>query len=224
MAAEKIKMALDILGPKIIETYGQIEAPMTITAMPRLELRNRLASSGATGPFVDMKIVDEDGRQVPSGEIGEIICRGSLVMKGYWKNEEATAEAIRNGWLHTGDLGWMDKEGYLYIVDRKKDVIISGGANTYPREVEEVLNLHPAVKETCVFGIPDDKWGEAICAHVVLREDQCVTEEELIGLCKSKLASFKKPKRIFIVESLLKSTYGKILRKEIRESYWRRSV
>ncbi|MBD8138109.1 long-chain fatty acid--CoA ligase [Peribacillus frigoritolerans] len=224
MAAEKIKMALDILGPKIIETYGQIEAPMTITAMPRHELRNRLASSGATGPFVDMKIVDEDGRQVPSGEIGEIICRGSLVMKGYWKNEEATAEAIKNGWLHTGDLGWMDKEGYLYIVDRKKDVIISGGANTYPREVEEVLNLHPAVKETCVFGIPDDKWGEAICAHVVLREDQCVTEEELIGLCKSKLASFKKPKRIFIVESLLKSTYGKILRKEIRESYWRRSV
>lgn len=224
MAAEKIKMALDILGSKIIETYGQIEAPMTITAMPRHELRNRLASSGVAGLFVDMKIVDEDGRQVPSGEIGEIICRGSLVMKGYWKNEEATAEAIKNGWLHTGDLGWMDKEGYLYIVDRKKDVIISGGANTYPREVEEVLNLHPAVKETCVFGIPDDKWGEAVCAHVVLREDQYVTEQELVGLCKSKLASFKKPKQIFIVESLLKSTYGKILRKEIRESYWRRRV
>ncbi|MCP3739596.1 class I adenylate-forming enzyme family protein [Rossellomorea sp. BNER] len=219
MAAEKIKMALDILGSKIVETYGQIEAPMTITAMPRHELGKRLTSAGAPGPFVEMRIVDETGAEVLVGEIGEIICRGSLVMTGYWNNEEATAEALKNGWLHTGDLGWVDEDGYLHIVDRKKDVIISGGANTYPREVEEVLNLHPAVKETCVFGIPDEKWGEAICAHVVLLEDQQVTELELIELCKAHLASFKKPKNIYIVDSLPKSTYGKILRKEIRDSY-----
>ncbi|MBM7587162.1 long-chain acyl-CoA synthetase [Bacillus pakistanensis] len=224
MAAEKIKMAMDILGPKIVETYGQIEAPMTITAMPRLELGKRLTSAGAPGPFVEMRIVDDAGVEVSVGEIGEIICRGSLVMKGYWNNEVATAETLKNGWLYTGDLGWVDEDGYLHIVDRKKDVIISGGANTYPREVEEILNLHPAVKETCVFGIPDEKWGEAICAHVVLRENQQATDLELIELCKEHLASFKKPKNIYIVDSLPKSTYGKILRKEIRESYWGSTV
>jgi long-chain acyl-CoA synthetase len=160
MAAKKIKWALDLLGPKIVETFGQVEAPMTITVMPRHELGKRLTSCGATGPFVDMKIVNETGDEVQVGEIGEIICKGSLVMKGYWNNHEATAETLRDGWLHTGDLGWVDAEGFLHIVDRKKDVIISGGANTYPREVEEVLNLHPSVKETCVFGIPDEKWGE----------------------------------------------------------------
>ncbi|QGQ45561.1 class I adenylate-forming enzyme family protein [Metabacillus sediminilitoris] len=224
MAAKKIKLAIDLLGPKIVETFGQVEAPMTITVMPRHELGKRLTSCGATGPFVDMKIVNETGEEVQVGEIGEIICKGSLVMKGYWNNLEATAETLRDGWLHTGDLGWVDAEGYLHIVDRKKDVIISGGANTYPREVEEVLNLHPSVKETCVFGIPDEKWGESICAHVVLREGHMVTEQELIDLCKSHLASFKKPKQLHIVESLPKSPYGKILRKEIRESYRRSMV
>ncbi|MBD1378935.1 class I adenylate-forming enzyme family protein [Metabacillus arenae] len=224
MASEKIKLALDILGPKIVETFGQIEAPMTITAMPRHELGKRLASCGAPGPFVEVKIVDDHGKEVSSGNIGEIICRGSLVMKGYWNNEEATADAIKNGWLHTGDLGWADENGFLHIVDRKKDVIISGGANTYPREVEEVLNLHPAVKETCVFGVPDEKWGESVCAHVVLRDEEHVTVQELIDLCKEHLASFKKPKQIYIVDRLPKSSYGKIMRKEIRESYWRKTV
>ena len=220
MAAEKIKMALDLLGDKIVETYGQVEAPMTITMMPRHELANRLASCGAPGPFAEVKIVDDEGREVPRGEIGEIVCRGSLVMKGYWGNPEATAETLQDGWLHTGDLGRMDEDGYVYIVDRKKDVIISGGSNIYPREVEEVLNLHPGVKETCVFGIPDEKWGEAVCAHVVLREGYSVTEQELIDLCKSHLASYKKPQRIEFVPSLPKSSYGKILRREIRASYW----
>ncbi|WP_019122982.1 class I adenylate-forming enzyme family protein [Brevibacillus massiliensis] len=221
MAAEKVKLALELLGPKIVETYGQVEAPMTITVMPRHELQHRPASCGAAGSFVELKIVDDEGSEVPAGQVGEIVCRGSLVMKGYWNNPEATAETLKDGWLHTGDLGWVDEAGYLHIVDRKKDVIISGGANIYPREVEEVLNLHPAVKETCVFGIPDEKWGEAVCAHVVLREGQAASEQELIELCKSHLASFKKPQRIHIVDSLPKSTYGKILRKEIRETYGR---
>jgi acyl-CoA synthetase (AMP-forming)/AMP-acid ligase II len=123
--------------------------------------------------------------------------------------------------LYTGDLGLVDEGGYIHIVDRKKDVIISGGVNIYPREVEEILNLHPAVNETCIFGIPDDKWGESICAHIVLKEGHIVSEDELIELCKGHLASFKKPKVIRIVDALPKSPYGKILRKEIRESYWR---
>jgi long-chain acyl-CoA synthetase len=167
-----------------------------------------------------MKIVDKDGQEVPAGTIGEIVCNGSLVMKGYWNNPEATAETIKDSWLYTGDLGWVDDKGYLHIVDRSKDVIISGGANIYPREVEEVLNLHPGVKETCVFGIPDEKWGESVCAYIVPRDQQTVSEQELIDLCKKHLASFKKPKKIRIMDSLPKNSYGKILRKEIRESYW----
>lgn len=219
MAAEKIKEALEWLGPKIVETYGQVEAPMTITMMPRDELANKLDSCGAAGPFVDVKIVDDQGMELPARQIGEVICQGSLVMKGYWNQPEATAETLKDGWLHTGDLGWLDPHGYLHIVDRKKDVIISGGANVYPREVEEVLNFHPAVKETCVFGIPDEKWGEAVYAHVVLKENQNATEQELIELCRNHLAGFKKPKAILIVDQLPKSSYGKIMRKEIRAEY-----
>jgi len=220
MAAEKIKDALALLGPKIVQTYGQVEAPMTITMMPRGELGNKPDSCGAIGPFVEVKIVDNQGNEVPVGQVGEVTCRGSLVMKGYWNQPEATAETLQNGWLHTGDLGWLDAEGYLRLVDRKKDVIISGGANVYPREVEEVLNLHPAVKETCVFGIPDAKWGEAVYAHVVLKNAQLVSQQELIELCKAHLASFKKPKGISFVDQLPKSSYGKIMRKEIRAEYW----
>lgn len=220
MAAEKIKLAIDLLGPIILETFGQAEAPLTITVMPKDELKDRPSSCGKVGMFAEMKIVDKNGQEVPTGTIGEIVCNGSLVMKGYWNNPEATAETIKDGWLYTGDLGWVDDEGYLHIVDRSKDVIISGGANIYPREVEEVLNLHPGVKETCVFGIPDEKWGESVCAYIVPRDQQTVSEQELIDLCKKHLASFKKPKKIRIMDSLPKNSYGKILRKEIRESYW----
>lgn len=221
MAAEKIKDALELLGNRIVETYGQVEAPMTITVMPRDELGIRLDSCGAAGPFVEVKILDDEGLELPVGKIGEVTCRGSLVMKGYWNQPQATAETLKDGWLHTGDLGWLDQQGFLQLVDRKKDVIISGGANVYPREVEEVLNLHPAVKETCVFGIPDEKWGEAVYAHVVLKSGQTATEKELIELCQNHLGGFKKPKGIIIVNQLPKSSYGKIMRKEIRAKYWR---
>jgi acyl-CoA synthetase (AMP-forming)/AMP-acid ligase II len=220
IAEERVKLAIEMLGPKFVETFGQVEAPMTITMMPRHELAERPAACGIAGPFVEMKIVGEQGNELPSGEVGEVICKGSLVMKGYWNNPQATEETLKDGWLHTGDLGWVDQEGYLYLVDRKKDVIISGGVNIYPREVEEVLNLHEAVKETCVFGIPDPKWGESVCAHVVLKEGQsAVHESELIDLCKEHLASFKKPQKVVFVEELPKSAYGKILRREIREAY-----
>ncbi|WP_431803863.1 class I adenylate-forming enzyme family protein [Halobacillus andaensis] len=220
IAVDKLNKALDLIGPRLAETYGLVEAPMTITMMPKHELRNHPNSCGAIGPFVKVKILDENGAEVNNGEIGEVVCKGSLVMKGYWKNEKATKESIKNGWFYTGDLGWKDEAGYLHLVDRAKDTIITGGLNVYPREVEEVLNQHPDVKETCVFGVSDKKVGEAICAHVVLKDPSLkIHEEELILLCKEHLAGYKKPKFINFVDSLPKNTYGKIMRKTLRENY-----
>ncbi|WP_078427317.1 class I adenylate-forming enzyme family protein [Alkalihalobacterium alkalinitrilicum] len=220
MAVEKLNKALSLLGPKLAETYGLVEAPLTITMMPKEELAKKPDSCGAIGPFVEVRVVDENGNEVPYGEIGEVTCKGSLVMKGYWDNEKATNETLKDGWLYTGDLGWIDEKGYLRLVDRAKDMIITGGLNVYPREVEEVLNQHPDVKETCVFGVPDEKWGESIYAHVVLSDEtQQVNEEELIELCKNNLASYKKPRKIEIVKELPKNSYGKILRKALRDQY-----
>lgn len=219
IAARKLNQALSLTGPIFAETYGQVEAPMCITMMPKKELGTRLESCGRTGLFVDVKIVDDEGKEVPDGEVGEIICKGSLVMKGYWNNKKATAETLQNGWLHTGDLGWKSPEGYVHIVDRKKDVIISGGVNIYPREVEEVLNLHPGVKETCVIGVPDEKWGESVIAYVVVNGTEEVTNEQLLALCIENMASFKKPKEIHIVDELPKSSYGKILKRELRNKH-----
>ena len=217
IAASKLQEAIEKAGTIFVETYGQVEAPMCITMMPRNEIKNRLESCGRIGVFVDVKIVDDENNPVPNGEVGEIICKGSLVMQGYWNNAKATNETLRDGWLHTGDLGWRDDEGYVHIVDRKKDVIISGGVNIYPREVEEVLNLHAGVKETCVIGVPDDKWGENVVAFVVPNGKEEVTVEQLINLCKENLASFKKPKEVFIVDELPKSSYGKILKREMKQ-------
>ena len=187
--------------------------------MPKKELGTHLESCGRTGLFVNVKIVDDEGKEVEDGEVGEIICKGSLVMLGYWNNAQATADTLKDGWLHTGDLGWKSEEGYVHIVDRKKDVIISGGVNIYPREVEEVLSLHPGVKETCVIGVPDDKWGENIVAYVVENGTASVTTEELLALCIENMASFKKPKEIYLVDELPKSSYGKILKRELRDNH-----
>ncbi|MFC0560631.1 class I adenylate-forming enzyme family protein [Halalkalibacter alkalisediminis] len=220
IAVEKLNKALSLLGPKLAETYGLVEAPMTITMMPKEELASKPDSCGAIGPFVEVRIVDTNGNEVPYGEIGEVTCKGSLVMKGYWNNEKATNESMKDGWFHTGDLGKIDEKGYLRLVDRAKDMIITGGLNVYPREVEEVLNQHPEVKETCVFGVPDDKWGESIYAHVVLRDDtNNLNVDELIELCKRNLASYKKPRKIEIVKELPKNSYGKIVRRALRDQY-----
>lgn len=215
IAASRLQDALDELGTIFVQTYGQVEAPMCITIMMRDELAERLQSCGRTGPFVDMKIIDEQWNEMPVGEVGEIVCKGSLVMQGYWNNPISTKETLVDGWLRTGDLGWVDDLGYLHIVDRIKEVIISGGVNIYPREVEEVLNKHSGVKETAVIGIPDDKWGESVVAYVVPKGDEEITSEALIDLCQEHLASFKKPKQIIITESLPKSSYGKILKREL---------
>lgn len=219
IAAAKLQEALDKVGTKFVETYGQVEAPMCISIMPREDIKDHLNSCGRIGPFVDVKIINESGYECSCGEVGEIIVKGPLVMQGYWNNEQATKETLIDGWLYTGDLGKLDEKGYLYIMDRKKEVIISGGVNIYPREVEEVLNQHEFVKETCVIGIPDDKWGESVIAYVVLNGRGTVTPEQLLELCKEHLASFKKPREIHIVDELPKSSYGKILKRELLKQH-----
>ncbi|MDQ0158125.1 class I adenylate-forming enzyme family protein [Alkalibacillus salilacus] len=220
IAASKLELALEQLGTKFVETYGQVEAPMCITVMPRDEISEKLESAGRTGPFVEMKIIDEYGNEQEDETVGEIVCKGSLVMQGYWNNPEETDKTLKDGWLYTGDLGWKDDKGYLHIVDRIKDVIISGGVNIYPREIEEVLNKHDGVKETCVIGVPDDKWGESVIAYVVPNNQVEVNEDELVSLCKENLASFKKPKGVYLTEELPKSSYGKILKRKLREHHF----
>jgi acyl-CoA synthetase (AMP-forming)/AMP-acid ligase II len=180
----------------------------------------RLASAGVARTDVEVRIVDEADREVGPGEVGEVVVRGEIVMAGYWNQPEATAEVLRGGWLHTGDIGMMDERGYLYLLDRKKDLIISGGNNIYPREVEEVLQRHPAVYEVAVIGVPDPLWGESVHAVVALRPGQVVTEEELIAFCREHLASYKKPRSVEFVAELPKNAYGKILKRELRERYW----
>lgn len=219
IAAAKLEEALQLVGTKFVQTFGQVEAPMCITIMPREEQKDRLSSCGREGPFVQMKIVDELFQEVPTGEVGEIVCKGPLVMKGYWNNEKATKETLVDGWLRTGDLGWVDSSGYLHIVDRQKEVIISGGVNIYPREIEEVISIHKGVKEVAVIGVPDEKWGEAVIAYVVPNGTIEINEETCVTLCTEHLASFKKPKKIYIVNSLPKSSYGKILKRALLEQY-----
>jgi acyl-CoA synthetase (AMP-forming)/AMP-acid ligase II len=208
--------------------YGQTEAPGTISFLRpeehfvdgRLAADERLSSVGRPSPLVRVEILDADRRPLAQGETGEICVRGDLVMKGYYNEPEKTAETIIDGWLHTGDVGHLDAEGYLHITDRKKDMIISGGFNVYPSEVEQVIWAHPAVQDCAVIGVPDDKWGEAVKAVVELNAGQTVAAEELIALCKSKLGSVKAPKSIDFVAALPRSAAGKVLKKDLRQTYW----
>ena len=228
MLAEDMKEAIAKLGPCLVQLFGQAESPMTITGLPHQdhvlegtpEQMKRLASAGFPRTDVEVKIFDASDNELPPGEMGEIVTRSDLVMKGYWRNPEVTVETLRNGWLHTGDVGYMDESGYLFIMDRSKDMIISGGENVYPREIEEVLVRHPAVREVAVIGVPDPKWGEAIKAIVSLSPGQSATEEELISFCKDNIASYKKPKSVDFVDELPKNNYGKILKRELRAKYW----
>jgi acyl-CoA synthetase (AMP-forming)/AMP-acid ligase II len=229
MLAEDLKAAMKKLGPCLVQLFGQAESPMTITYLPHgdhvldgtPEQMERLSSAGIPRTDVEVKIFDSQDKELPPGEMGEIVTRSDLVMKGYWRNPEATAETLKNGWLHTGDMGYMDEKGYLFIMDRSKDMIISGGENIYPREIEEVLVRHSAVGEVAVVGVPDPKWGEAVKAVVATAPGQSATEEELISFCKDNIASFKKPKSIDFVDELPKNNYGKILKRELRAKYWK---
>jgi long-chain acyl-CoA synthetase len=209
--------ALELFGPRLYQLFGQGEAPMTITGLPQSEhaKRSHLETCGIARTGVEVKIFDEKDRELPAGEVGEIVTRSDCVMKGYWKNPDATAKALRGGWLHTGDVGALDAEGFLTIKDRSKDMIISGGANIYPREIEEVLLRHPAVAECSVVGRPHAEWGEEVVAFIVKKAD--VRTEELDSLCLDNIARFKRPREYRFVDALPKNNYGKVLKTELRK-------
>lgn len=232
MSVEKLKQAIEVIGPVMMGGYGQTEAPASIAYLSpdehfvdnKLASDERLSSVGHPNPLIRVEIMDDANGIVPHGETGEICVRGDLVMKGYYKAPDKTAETIIDGWLHTGDIGHIDAEGYLHITDRKKDMIISGGFNVYPSEVEQVIWGHPAVRDCAVIGVPDEMWGEAVKAVVELNNGQQASAVELIALCKDKLGSVKAPKSIDFVDALPRSPIGKVLKKDLREQYWQKAT
>jgi fatty-acyl-CoA synthase len=203
----------------VYDVYGCTETSPCITILSARDSLRKHACVGKPLLFLEAKVVDEDGNEVPVGEVGEVVCRGPTVMKGYYKDEEGTKEALKGGWLHTGDLARVDEEGFFYIVDRKKDMVISGGENIYPREIEEVLYTHPKVAEAAVIGVPDDVWGESVKALVVLKEAETMTEKEVIAFCEAHLASYKRPRSVDFVEVLPRNPSGKVLKTELRARY-----
>ena len=221
--AEHARQMLDRFGPVFVQIYGQGESPMTITYVPAAahdaaDLES-LESAGIRRTDVEVELLDEAGRPVPVGAEGEVCVRGDVVMDGYWRNPEATAQSLRGGWLHTGDIGRFDAQGRLFLLDRIHDMIISGGSNIYPREVEEALVRHEAVSEAAVFGVADELWGERVVAAVVAAPGSTPTAAELIDHCRQHLASFKKPSEVSFVEALPKNAYGKVLRRELRQQF-----
>jgi acyl-CoA synthetase (AMP-forming)/AMP-acid ligase II len=232
MSVDKLKQAIEVIGPVMMGGYGQTEAPASIAYLPpsghfvhgQLAPDERLSSVGHPNPLIRVEIMNDANQILPKGETGEICVRGDLVMKGYYKAPEKTAEAIIDGWLHTGDVGHLDAEGCLHITDRKKDMIISGGFNVYPSEVEQVIWSHPAVQDCAVIGVPDAQWGEAVKAVVELNAGQQVSADELIALCKDKLGSVKAPKSVDFVDTLPRSPVGKVLKKDLRAKYWQNTA
>ncbi len=214
MPSEIVRQWKDTFGLSIHEAYGMTETSSMVTF--NHIYRHKVGSVGTPAGVVEVRIVDGDGKEVPQGESGEIIIRGPNVMKGYFNRPEETAAAMEHGWLRSGDVGRLDEEGYLYIVDRIKDMIISGGLNVYPTEVEEVLYTHEAVEECGVAGTPHEEYGEAVTAFIRLKEGRTVTEEELIRFCKEKMASYKAPKKVIFMEELPKTPQGKILKRELK--------
>jgi len=229
MYAADIERAIRVMGQRFVQIYGQGETPMVGTALGRRFLYDtahprhaqRLASVGVAQTPVMIRIATADGRPVPAGEVGEVLVRGDTVMAGYWRDPEATAAAIRDGWLFTGDMGSLDQDGFLTLKDRSKDVIISGGSNIYPREVEEVLLLASGVAEVAVVGAPDPEWGEVVVAFVVARPGGQVDTAELDALCLEHIGRFKRPKRYELVAGLPKNNYGKVLKRTLREQLQR---
>ena len=224
MYADDLRNALAVMGNRFAQIYGQGESPMTITALSRAQLADRdhprwaerMVSVGVAQSLVEVRVVDATGQPLPTGETGEVVVRGDTVMPGYWNNPTATAQTLRDGWLYTGDMGALDADGFLTLKDRSKDVIISGGSNIYPREVEEVLLLHPQVREVAVVGQRDAEWGEVVVAFLVAEEGGAVPEAELDALCLEHIARFKRPKEYRWVEALPKNAYGKVLKTELR--------
>lgn len=228
IAPSRIKEAWKVFGPVLSQGYGAGETTGGLVILTSEDHRiaieegreELLLSCGRSFGETQLRLVDDAGKEVAEGEIGEIVIKGPDVFAGYWNEPEITATTLIDGWLHTGDLARMDAHGYISIVDRKKEMIISGGFNVYPSEIEQVLYRHPAIYEACVVGVPDATWGEAIKAVVVLREGHAVGAEELVNHCREFLADFKKPRSVDFVEELPKNANGKLSRKELRERYW----
>ncbi len=226
MYVEDIRRAHGVLGRIFNQGFGQTESPMTGTILRAAEhdpdgpFAHRLASCGRARTGVQVRILDPHDRVLSAGGIGEVCLRGGSVMAGYWQRPQETAETLRGGWLHTGDLGRMDADGYVYILDRSKDMVISGGLNVYPREIEEVLLTHPDVSEACVFGVPDPTWGEAVTVHVVTRDGAQLSIPDLLAFAREHLAGYKLPKAVHVVDALAKTAYGKVDKKAIRAPYW----
>ena len=225
MYVADMERALAVMGPRFVQIYGQGETPMVATALSRRHLgdtahpryRDRLGSVGVAQTPVSVRVGDGQGRPLPVGAVGEVMVKGDTVMAGYWRNPEATAAAIQSGWLFTGDVGCLDADGFLTLKDRSKDLIISGGSNIYPREVEEVLLQAPGVAEVAVVGAPDPEWGEVVVAFVVATPGVAVSTDALDAHCLAQMARFKRPKRYELVEALPKNHYGKVLKTELRQ-------
>jgi fatty-acyl-CoA synthase len=217
MYVDSLKKAMAAFGPIFVQLYGQGEAPMTITGLRRADHIDAddaiLGSVGYARSGVEVAVLAADGAPAAIDEIGEIVCRGDVVMSGYWQNPNASAATLKDGWLHTGDMGSFDARGFLTLRDRSKDVVISGGSNIYPREVEEVLIEHPGVSEACVVGVPDEEWGEVVVAFVVGTASAAELDAHSLG----RIARFKRPKRYEFVDEIPKNSYGKVLKRELRE-------
>eukprot|EP01090_Pellita_catalonica_P014486 TRINITY_DN3704_c0_g1_i1.p1 TRINITY_DN3704_c0_g1~~TRINITY_DN3704_c0_g1_i1.p1 ORF type:complete len:470 (-),score=77.44 TRINITY_DN3704_c0_g1_i1:1668-2867(-) len=229
MASETFASAMTYFSSAaLIQIYGLTETAPLVTYLPFECVKsgknpNKLLSCGIPARGVEVRVVDDEGNEIPHGsdKIGEIVCRGDNVMLGYWKRPEVTAETIKNGWLHSGDLATVDGEGFFYIVDRKKDMIITGGENVFSIEIEDILYRHPAILEAAVVGAPDPKWGEIVVALVHLRDGHTVSDKGLIKHCHEHLANFKCPKKVvFYPDPLIKGGTGKILKRKLREQFW----
>jgi acyl-CoA synthetase (AMP-forming)/AMP-acid ligase II len=228
MSAAKLAEAIGLFGKVMTQAYGQTEAPAGVTYLGPEEHFDqdgnidptRLLSCGRPDPFTRVALMDDEGNFVPRGEVGEIVVQGGIVMRGYYKNEEATTEVSRFGWHHTGDLAYEDEDGYLYICDRKKEMIITGGFNVFPLDVEQVILAHPSVQDCAVVGVPDPKWGEAVKAVVELKPGRQVSAEELIAECRARLGPVKTPKSVDFIAELPRSSVGKVMRRAVRDRYW----
>ncbi len=229
MSADKVKQAIDLFGPCMTQIYGQAECPCTIgilspadhlEALSAPDKEKRLLSCGRPPVFVKVEMMDDDGNLLAEGEWGEIVVRGTFVSLGYYGDPEASEANRQHGWHHTGDIGYKDADGFVYIVDRKMDMIISGGLNVYPIEIERLIWSHPAVQDCAVIGVPDEKWGEAVKAIVELKSGESVAEAEIIALCKEGLSAYKTPKTVEFWDELPRSGVGKVLKRKVREQFW----
>jgi long-chain acyl-CoA synthetase len=228
MPVTLIRRAASTFGVQLMQAYGMTELSPVVTWLSANdhqlegpdEVVQRLRSAGRAVPGVEVRMVDDQDRDVPLGQVGEVIVRGPNVMQGYWNQPEVTAQVLRGGWMHTGDMATQDEGGYLYIVDRMKDMIISGGENVYSAEVEDALFQHPALLEAAVIGVPDPTWGEAVKAIVVLKDGQQVSADELRAFCRQRIAAYKVPRSFDFADTLPKTATGKVSKKDLRAPYW----